>query len=117
MTIEWIRFYITAACMIIALMGLIFSVIGVWHFDYILNRMHSGGITDTFSLFFLVLGLMISASAPIVILKLMLPLLFMWFSSPTSSHFLSQTEYYTNKNLFDHIRKINDSKSGDNDGN
>ena len=64
MTLEWIRFYMTAAFITIALSGFAFAVAGVWRFDYILNRMHAGGIGDTFSLFFLVTGLMISASAP-----------------------------------------------------
>lgn len=113
MTLEWIRFYITAGLMTIALTGFAFSVLGVWRFDYVMNRMHAGGIGDSFSLFFLVSGLMVSAAAPIVILKLLLPLLFMWFSSPTATHFLSQTEYYTSGHLFEHVRRKN---TGENDG-
>ena len=105
MSSEWIHFYITAALFVFALSGFIFAVIGVWRFDYVLNRMHSGGIGDTFSLFFLITGLIISTASPIVMVKLSLPLLFMWFSSPTSTHFLSQTEYYTNAGLFDHVKK------------
>ena len=54
MTLEWIRFYLTAVFIIIALIGFVFAVIGVWRFDFIMNRMHAGGIGDTLSLFFVV---------------------------------------------------------------
>ena len=112
MTLEWIRFYLTAVFIIIALIGFVFAVIGVWRFDFIMNRMHAGGIGDTFSLFFVVLALIISATAPLVILKLLLPLLFMWFSSPTATHFLSQIEYFTNGHLFDHVKSIKNFDKG-----
>ena len=39
------------------------------------------------------------------ILKLILLVGFMWNTSPVSSHFLSQVEYYTNPNLYDHMKR------------
>jgi hypothetical protein len=30
----------------------------------------------------------------------------MWNTSPVSSHFLSQIEYYTNPKLFDHMERL-----------
>ena len=38
-------------------------------------------------------------------LKLILLIVFMWFTSPASSHFLSQVEYYTNKHLYRHTER------------
>ena len=36
---------------------------------------------------------------------LLLLIVFMWFTSPASSHFLSQVEYYTNKHLYRHTER------------
>jgi multisubunit Na+/H+ antiporter MnhG subunit len=39
------------------------------------------------------------------ILKLALLVVFMWFTSPTSSHMLAQIEYYTNPHLYSHVER------------
>ena len=103
---EWIRFWITAVLLIIGLISFAAAVIGNYRFGYILNRVHAGGIGDTQGLFCIVLALIVSCNAALDILKLALLVVFMWNTSPVSSHFLSQIAYYTDKELWDHVDRF-----------
>ena len=89
---EWIRFFITAALMIVGLIFLIAGVVGNCRFRYVMNRVHAAGIGDTMGLFFTILALSVSTDGPLTICKLFLPLVFMWITSPVSTHFLAMVE-------------------------
>ena len=97
MTAEWIVFFLTAVLLSTALICFTTAVIGVYRFGYILNRMHAAGMGDSLGLFLVIAAVVIATGLKTDSLKMMLLILFMWFSSPASSHFLSQVEYYTNK--------------------
>lgn len=103
MMAEWIRFWIVAILVIIALIGFVLEVLGVWRFGYVMNRMHAAGIGDTFCLFFVAVAMMVESGWNMDSLKLFLVVLFMWFTSPTSTHFLAQIEFYTAPDLTDHL--------------
>lgn len=103
MMAEWIRFWIVAILVIIALIGFVLEVLGVWRFGYVMNRMHAAGIGDTFCLFFVAVAMMVESGWNMDSLKLFLVVLFMWFTSPTSTHFLAQIEFYTSPDLTDHL--------------
>jgi len=111
---EWIRFFFVAAFLITGLFGFVTGVIGVYRFGFVMNRMHAGGIGDTFGLFFIILALIIGSGMNMDSLKLFLAVVFMWFTSPASTHFLSQIEYFTNPHLYDHVeRKETDGTDSD----
>ena len=38
-------------------------------------------------------------------LKLCFIIIFMWFTSPVSSHILIQVEYFTNPHLYEHVKR------------
>ncbi len=99
--IEWIRFIIVAALLAFALVCFAAAVTGVWRFGFVMNRMHAGGIGDTMGFFCLILGLVIAQGPAWESLKLLLLVVFLWCTSPVSSHFLIQIEYFTNPNLYD----------------
>lgn len=99
---EWIRFGICALLIIAGLAAFTAAVIGVQRFGYILNRVHAGGIGDTFGILCIVLSCAIASASAWDALKLGLLVIFMWFTSPVSSHFLVQVEYYTKKHLYRH---------------
>ncbi len=101
----WIQFACSAALIAAGLISFIAAVAGCCRFDFVMNRMHAAGIGDTAGLFFIVLALMIGSGQVMDILKLGFLLVFMWFTSPTSSHMLSQIEYYTNPRLYDHVER------------
>ena len=100
--IAWIRFFLTAALLISALICFAGAVTGVWRFGFVLNRLHAAGIGDTLGLFLLVLAMMLGSGWSMTTLKLLLLFVLLWFTSPVSSHFLSQIEYYTNPDLFEY---------------
>ena len=101
---EWIRFYITAALILTGLIAYAAAVVGAWRFGFVMNRMHAAGIGDTLALFAIVLGLIITSGHILDMLKLVLLVVFMWFTSPVSTHFLGQVEYYTNKALGNYVK-------------
>lgn len=105
--IEWIRFWITAVFLAAALLSFFAAVVGNYRFGYILNRVHAGGIGDTQGLFFVVLALIVSCNSALDVLKLALLVVFMWNTSPVSSHFLSQIAYFTDKELWNHVDRLN----------
>ncbi len=103
--IEWIRFFLTAVLLIAAFGSFLTAVVGAYRFDFVLNRMHAAGIGDTLGLFLVLLALGISAGSILDVLKMALVAFFMWFTSPVSTHFMSQIEYYTNRDLYRHVRR------------
>ena len=101
---EWLRFILTAVLLAAAFVSFLSAVVGVYRFDYVMNRMHAAGIGDTMGLFFVLLALGISAGSILDVMKLAL-VAFMWFTSPVSTHFMSQIEYFTNRDLYTYIRR------------
>ena len=104
MTGEWILFYIVAALLFLGMISFTAAVFGVYRFGFATNRIHGAGIGDTAGLFLVILSLLVATGFHLDYLKLALIVLFMWMTSPVSSHFLSQIEYYTNPNLYRYMR-------------
>ena len=102
---EWIKFWITAVVLIVALGFFTAGVIGNCRFQYVMNRVHAAGVGDTMGLLFAVVALSVSAEGFFPSAKLFLPLVFLWITSPVSAHFLSQIEYYTGKDVFRHMTR------------
>ncbi|MBR2264616.1 MAG: monovalent cation/H(+) antiporter subunit G [Firmicutes bacterium] len=100
---EWIRFGVTAALLLVAMLSFSAAVIGAYRFGFVLNRIHAAGIGDTAGIFFVILALFVSPGSGPDTWKLVLIVLFLWFTSPASSHFVSQVEYYTNPHLFRYV--------------
>ena len=104
--LEWIRFWISAGFLTAGLIFFIGAAIGNWRFNYVMNRVHAAGLGDTMGLFFVLISLVLHADSIPEAAKIMLPLVFLWLSSPVSSHFLSQIEYYTNQNFYEHMKRL-----------
>ena len=96
---EWIRFGITAALLILGYVVFAAAVIGVWRFGYVMNRMHASGAADTLGLLSVAAAVMVSSGSLMTAAKLAFVVAVMWFSSPASTHFLAQVEYFTNSSL------------------
>ena len=88
---EWIRFWVVAVLLCIGVICYAVEVVGIFRFGYVLNRMHASGIG--------VLSLMIASGLNLNTLKILLLIIFMWLTSPTSTHFLSMVEMRTNPHL------------------
>ena len=98
--------------MIMGTICIVCSIIGVFRFKFVLNRMHASAIGDSLGLFCIIAGLCISSGNLMEILKLLFILLFMWITSPISGHLLSEMELYTNRDLHKHA----DIEEGVDDG-
>ena len=106
MTLEWIRFGISAVLMLAGLLFFVIAVIGAYRFDFVMNRMHTAGIGDSAAIFFVIASCVVAIGFDMSALKLFLLVFFMWFTSPVATHFLGQVEYYTNPLLSRHIGMV-----------
>ena len=104
---EWIRFWIVAVFLAAGILCFVLEVVGIFRFGYVMNRMHASGIGDTMGLLFIVLSLMIASGWNITTLKLLLLIIFMWLTSPTSTHLLSMVEMRTNPHIDSFLSRRN----------
>lgn len=103
MFLQWLRFILVALCLAGGLFTMVCAIIGLYRFDFALNRIHSAAMGDTLSLFLFVLGLVIAIGWDVVALKLVLVLVLQWLTSPLSSHMLAQFEYRVDDHLSQHV--------------
>ena len=96
---EWIRFILGSIFILIGMVIFFTELFGVFHFKYVLNRMHAAAMGDTLGISACLIGLMIFSGLNFTTLKLFLIIVFLWFSSPVSSHVLSRLEASTNDTL------------------
>lgn len=117
---EYIQFGFSAFFVIIGLFITITGVKGFYKLKFILNRMHAAALIDTLGLFFIVLGLIIAngfvledGSFDITNIKLMIVVIFLWLTSPVSSHIISKLIYLTDSNTENETVEIDvDDKGG-----
>jgi multicomponent Na+:H+ antiporter subunit G len=95
--IEWIRFLAGAVFLLMGLGIFAIEMIGVFRFRYVLNRMHAAAMGDTLGIGFSLVGLMLMSGWNFTTLKLLLVVVFLWFSSPVSSHLIARLEVTTNE--------------------
>lgn len=110
--VEWIRFLIGGGLLLCGLGTFIIEIIGVFRFRYVLNRMHAAAIGDTLGIGFALLGLIVMNGLTFTSLKLLLVIVFLWFSSPVSSHLIARLEVSTNEESGKHYRVMRLEKSG-----
>lgn len=109
--IEWIRFLIGSLFILTGIVIFFTELYGVFHFKYVLNRMHAAAMGDTLGISACLIGLMIFSGLNFTTLKLFLIIFFLWFASPVSSHVLARLEAATNEKLPEYCeiyRDVND---------
>lgn len=99
MTWQWIRFALSAACLVTGLVFMILAVFGVNRFHRALNRMHAAAMGDTLGILFVIAGLILIRGFSMDSLKLFLVILFFWTAGPVSGHMISRLEAMTDENL------------------
>jgi multicomponent Na+:H+ antiporter subunit G len=104
--IEWIRFLVGAFLLLFGLAIFIIEMIGVFRFKYVLNRMQAAAMGDTLGIGFSLVGLMLMNGLNLVSLKLLFVVVFLWFSSPTSSHLVARLEVTTDEEPEKHYRRV-----------
>lgn len=105
---EWIRLIIGSVFLAIGILFFFTELFGVFHFKYVLNRMHAAAMGDTLGISSCLIGLMIFSGLNFTTLKMLLVIVFLWFASPVSSHVLSRLEAATNEQLSEHCEIYED---------
>lgn len=111
--IEWVRFLAGAALLLTGIAIFVIEMIGVFRFRYVLNRMHAAAMGDTLGLGSCLLGLIVMNGLSFVSLKLFLVIVFLWFSSPVSSHLIARLEVTTDEEGEKHYRRITPDYAGE----
>lgn len=106
--VEWIRLVAGSAFLITGIVIFFTELFGVFHFKYVLNRMHAAAMGDTLGISSCLIGLMIFSGLNFTTLKMFLIVVFLWFASPVSSHVLSRLEAATNEHLSDYCEIYED---------
>lgn len=107
MILQWIRFLLGGGLLLAGLATFIIEMIGAFRFRYILNKMHAAAIGDTLGIGFALLGLIVMSGFNFTSLKLFLVIVFLWFSSPVSSHLIARLEVSTNEDEEAHYQVKN----------
>lgn len=101
---ELIRFILAAVLIVLGLVAILLSLLGVFKFRFVLNRMHCAAMTDTMGALCIILGLMIATGGLTNVVKLAMILLLVWVGSPISSHLIGRMEVATDENLHDYMK-------------
>lgn len=102
--VGWIRLAAGGAMLLCGLGIFLTEIYGVFHFKYVLNRMHAAAMGDTLGISFSLIGLMIFSGLNFTTLKMALIVVLLWIASPVSSHLLAKVEYTTNESLEEHCK-------------
>lgn len=100
-----IREVIAAICIIIGLLVFLCSVLGIYRFKYVMNRMHAAALGDTMGIFFVTAGLLLLGQDIFHMAKYVLIILFFWLSSPIATHMIAKVELLTNKNCEERMKE------------
>ena len=73
------------------------AVLGLFRFDYVLNRMHAAAVGDSLGIFCVLIGLMLLHGWSLSAAKTLLIFVFLWLTSPTGSHLIARLELTTNE--------------------
>ena len=95
--LEWIRFGLTAALLVVGLFLMATGVIAQYRFKYVLNRMHAASMADSLGLFLVAIAMCICAPDGWTVVKLLLVSFFLWITSPTGSHLNARLELTANE--------------------
>ena len=109
--VEWIRFLIGSLFLLTGMVIFFTELFGVFHFNFVLNRMHAAAMGATLGISSCLIGLMIFSGLNFTTLKMFLIIVFLWFASPVSSHVLSSLEAATNEHLSEHCEIYEDVES------
>ena len=75
------------------------ATLGIFRFDYALNRSHVAAKCDTMGALLVFGGLALISGLSITTLKIALAIIFIWIANPVASHLIAGTEIATNPDV------------------
>lgn len=110
--VKWLQFLVGSALLITGLVIFLIQMIGVFRFRYVLNRMHAAAMGDTLGIGSCLLGLIVMKGVCFTSLKLLLVIIFLWFSSPVSSHLIARLEVTIDEEPEKHYKRLKQAPDG-----
>lgn len=110
---DTIRYLIAAVLMLCGVIAGGVSILGVFRFHFVMNRMHCAAILDTISMAGILGGLMVATGSMAYIPKLAAALMVLWVGSPIASHLVSRMEMLTDETAAEHIKLEDDTHGCD----
>ena len=77
-------------CLLAGVFFTLTGALGILRMPDVFTRMHAAGMTDTMGAGLILLGLAFQAPDGFIVFRLVLILLFLWFTSPIATHALAK---------------------------
>ena len=104
--LQWARFCLAVLLMSAGLVALFGTTLGLFRFQYVLNRIHVAAKCDTFGVLLTFSSLILMSGWNAVSLKLILIIIFLWLANPVSGHLISHLEAATNPKIMEECEVI-----------
>lgn len=82
---------LSGACLVVGSVFAVIGGIGIVRLPDFFTRLHGASITDTMGAGLVLVGLMLQAGSPLITVKLVIILFFLFVTSPTSAHALAKS--------------------------
>ena len=99
-----IRSIIGAALLIAGCILFVVSIVGVFRFKYVLNRLHASAIIDTLGTLFMAVGLIVIRGFSWAAVKLIIIVAIMWITSPVGTNRIATLEVSTDEEYKKQVR-------------
>lgn len=97
--LSWVRLALGIIFLLIGMFLFGIQIIALFKFRYVLDRMQAAAMGDTLGIGSSLLGLMLLSGWNLTTAKLALVVIFLWCSSPVSSHLIARLEAVTNPEI------------------
>lgn len=97
--LSWVRLALGIIFLLIGMFLFGIQILALFKFRYVLDRMQAAAMGDTLGIGSSLLGLMLLSGWNLTTAKLALVVIFLWCSSPVSSHLIARLETVTNPKL------------------
>ena len=92
-TLQWLREGLAAICLVAGALFCVVGGIGLLRMPDFYTRMHAASVTETLGVGLILLGLMLEAGFSLIVVKLILIGVLVFFVSPTAGHALARAAY------------------------
>ena len=97
--VDWIIFGVSNAFIAVGMFIACSAVLGLYRFNFVVNRMHAAAMIDSFALLLAMIGVAVAYGFSFATVKVVLIVLLIWVASPVSGHLIARLEVTTDKHL------------------
>ena len=105
-----IFFVLGAICILASAAVFVLEIVGVFKFDYVLNRMHAAAMGDSAGIFLAAVGCMLINGLNLGTLKIVLTVAFFWMTSPVCANLVARLQIDGDKKSEKHFKKVKEKK-------